>query len=146
MYRPRFNSRRREALWSAECFRSYLAGRGSLPICNLCNLPVAETDAWDCSHDPARAKCMGGKSVGVAHRRCNLLHAARVVAPAIAKAKRVRAKHIGAAGVGLGRYPMRGGRRDSIKKTMSGEVVPRTTGAERHALTMARRAIVPETP
>jgi hypothetical protein len=85
MYWPRFNSKRREALWQSECLRSAKAGRGRLPICNICDLPVAETDAWDGSHHPARPKVFGGRSVGIAHHRCNLEHGARVVTPARAR-------------------------------------------------------------
>ena len=142
-YRPRFNSKRREQLWQREKHAAFLAGRGDLPICNICSLPVLETDAWDESHDPAKAKAFGGRAVGIAHHRCNHHHGAAVVTPAIAKSNRVRRKHIGAAGPGLGKSPMRGGRRDRIKKTMRGEVVLRLTGAERHALMMAAREIRP---
>lgn len=140
-YRPRFNSKQREALWAAECWRAAIAGRGSLPICNLCDQVVRETDAWDESHDPGRAKAFGGRATGVAHHRCNHEHGAKVVTPAVAKAKRVHAKHIGAAGPGLGRTPMRGGRRDGIRRTMRNGVRPRLTGAERHAATIAKLAL-----
>jgi hypothetical protein len=92
-YRYRFNSKRRDALWAAECFRAHVAGAGSLPICNLCGRPVSTTEKWHESHDPARPRCFGGRAVGVAHRVCNLQHGARVVVPAIAKAKRLRSRH-----------------------------------------------------
>ncbi len=144
-YHPRFNSKRREQLWQREKFAACQAGRGDLPICNLCDLPVFETDAWDESHHPGRAKAFGGRVVGIAHHACNHQHGAAVVTPAVAKSNRIRRKHIGAAGPGLGKYPMRGGRRDRIKKTMRGEVILRLTGAERHALMMARREITPTT-
>ena len=137
MYKPRFNSLRREALWFAERLRARNAGRGGLPICNICDLPVAEIDAWDESHHPAHPKVFGGRSVGIAHHRCNLEHGAKMVTPAKAKADRVRRFHIGAAGPGLGRFPMRGGRRDRIRKTMNRGVVERLSSGERHAATLA---------
>jgi len=144
-YRPRFNAKRREVVWQREKFAAYQAGRGAQPICNLCNLPVFESDDWDESHQPGRAKTFGGHATGVAHRLCNHLHGAQVVTPAKAKSDRVRRFYIGASGPGRGRYPMRGGRRDRIKKTMRGEVVPRLTLAERHAAMMAAREIAPQT-
>ena len=144
-YRPMFNSRMREALWLREKNKAYLAGRGKLPICNICDLPVCEQDAWDESHNPAKAKAFGGKATGIAHRLCNRQHGAAVVTPAVAKSNRVRRFHIGASGPGLGRYTMSGGRWSPLTKTFRHGVQLRLTGAERHALTMAKRAIVPDT-
>ncbi len=138
-YRPRFNSKRREALWLAERLAAYRAGRGNLPICNICDLPVLETDAWDESHHPDHPRVFGGRATGVAHRRCNHEHGAQVVTPAKAKANRVRRRHIGAGGPGLGKHPMPGGRRSALTKTFRYGVQPRLTGAEKHALTMAAR-------
>jgi len=80
-------------------------------------------------------------NLGVAHRRCNLEDGAQVVTPAKAKADRVRRKHIGAQKPGMGRFAMRGGRRSSERKTIAGEVVRRTTGAERHAAMIASRTL-----
>jgi hypothetical protein len=137
-YRPLFNSKKREALWQRESLAAHLAGRGTSPICNICGLPVTPGQAWDESHDGA-PKAFGGRSTGIAHRRCNHDHGAQVVAPAAAKAKRVHRKHIGAAGAGLGRYPMAAGRRSDVSKTMHHGLQPRLTGAQKHAAMMAAR-------
>src|ERR1035437_488055 len=102
-YFPLFGSKSRQALWQREQLAAHLAGRGPLPICNLCGLAVKPSDCWEESHSGA-PKAFGGKSTGIAHHRCNHEHGAEVVVPAAAKAKRVYRKHIGAAGVGLGRY------------------------------------------
>lgn len=136
-YRPKFNSKKREALWQREKLAAYKAGLGSLPICNLCNRPVREQDAWDESHAPERPKAFGGKSTGIAHRLCNHEHGAKVVTPAVAKSNRVRAFHIGASGPGLGKSPMRAGRRSPISKSFGKGVVRRTTLSERLAATRA---------
>jgi hypothetical protein len=45
--------------------------------------------------------------------------------PAIARAKRIQAKHHGAR---VARSPMRGGRNDFLKRKMDGTVVLRATG------------------
>ena len=42
---------------------------------------------------------------------------------------------------GMGRFAMRGGRRSGERKTIAGQVVRRTTGAERHAAMLASRAL-----
>jgi hypothetical protein len=146
MTRYRFNSRQREALWCEQSLAAWKAGRGRDPICNLCDLPVTPTDAWDESHDPARARAFGGTRTGVAHRRCNREHGAQVVVPALAKSDRVRARHIGAAGPGLGKRPMPAGRRTRISKTFRHGVVARTTLAQKLAAMRASRAIVPLPP
>jgi len=142
-YRPRFNSKRREQLWQREKFAAHQAGRGVCPLCNLCGLPVFESDDWDISHHPDRAKVFGGRAVGIAHRLCNHLHGAQVVMPEKAKSDRVRRFHIGASGPGRGRHPMPGGRRDRISKTMRGEVVPRLSSGQKHKRMMAAREIAP---
>ena len=141
MVRRLFNSKHREQLWLREKNKAYLAGLGAQPRCNLCSLPVLETDDWDESHDPGKAKAFGGKKTGVAHRPCNQRHNNAVVTPAVAKAKRVYRKHIGAQKPGMGRFAMRGGRRSGERKTIAGQVVRRTTGAERHAAMLASRAL-----
>jgi hypothetical protein len=140
-YRPRFGSARREGVWYGACIAAYLGGNGANPICNLCGLPVFETDDWDESHDPGRAKVFGGKVTGVAHRRCNREHGAKVVTPAKAKSDRVRRRHAGELGPGRGKRLLPGGRRSSISKTFNRGVQPRLTGAEKHALMMAAREI-----
>lgn len=137
-----FGSKQREAVWSVECERAQAVGRGDVPICNLCDLPVLPTDRWDRSHVPERPRSFGGKQVGVAHERCNREHGAQVVVPALARANRLRWRAIGAAGPGLGRYPMPGGVRSKLSKTFNKGVVLRLTLAQRHAATMRRRAIL----
>ncbi len=97
-------------------------GDHKFPICNLCGTPVDGTrDAWDESHFPVAA-AFGGTETGVAHRLCNRRHNNEVVTPQNAKANRVRQNFIGAS---RSRYPMPGGRDDTIKRTMSGRVVRR---------------------
>lgn len=115
-YRRGLSSSKREELYD-RC-----RGDNPLPTCNLCGLPVDGTrQAWDESHFPVAAS-FGGTETGVAHRSCNQKHNHEVVTPQNAKANRVRQHYIGAA---VSRTPMRGGRADSIKRTMSGRVVPR---------------------
>lgn len=93
-------------------------------LCNLCGLPVYPGDAWDESHFPI-PKALGGTETGIAHLRCNRDHGAKIVTPTVAKAKRVRQKHIGARERGKGYRPMPCGRRSAWKKKISGEVVKR---------------------
>lgn len=143
-YKPMFNSADREKLWLRCRTTAYLDGRadGTFCICNLCELPVYQTDAWDESHDPAKPKAFGGKSVAVAHRACNRAHGAKVVTPAVAKSNRVRRRANGAFGPGMGRYPMRAGRRSSIKCKVGGGVVPRLTLAQKEARFRKKRGIL----
>jgi hypothetical protein len=116
-YRRGLSSTAREALYD-RC-----RGENAFPICNIpgCGLPVLPHQDWDESHIGAPA-AFGGTDTGVAHRKCNRDHGAQVVTPMVAKAKRGRQKFIGA---WVSNYPMRGGRNDSIKRTMSGRVVKR---------------------
>ena len=141
-YRPLFGSRRREALWQRETLVAHRAGQGPHPVCNLCGLPVVPGQDWDESHDPGRAKAFGGKLTAIAHRLCNLRHGSQTVTPALAKAARVRRKHLGIAGPGLGDRPMRGGRRSLQKRSVSGRVLPRLTLSQRMAALNAKRAIL----
>jgi hypothetical protein len=130
VYLPRFGTKKREALYQREELAAHFAGRGQYPICNLCDLPVMPGQAWDESHVGA-PKSLGGTSTGIAHRRCNHEHGAAVVTPMVAKAKRNRRKHVGIAGVGLGRHPLPAGVRTKITKTMLRGVQPRLTLSER---------------
>jgi hypothetical protein len=115
-YRRGLSSSKREELYD-RC-----RGNQEFPICNLCGSPVDGTrEAWDESHVGAPA-CFGGTDTGVAHRSCNQKHNHEVVTPMNAKANRVRQNFIGAS---VSSFPMRGGRNDTIKRTMSGRVVPR---------------------
>lgn len=141
-YKAMFGSLKREALWQRERIKAYLSGRGDCPICNLCDEPVTADQPWHESHHRDQPKVFGGKSVGVAHAECNTRHNNEVVTPAVAHCNRVRKRFLGLAGPGLGRYPMAAGRRSKITKTMRGGVQPRRSLAEKHAATMAKRAIV----
>lgn len=95
--------------------------------CHICKGEIQPGQAWDVSHEIPLA--LGGgddeENRRAAHRKCHRGHTATVDLPAIARAKRVRAKHHGAA---VSQFPMRGGRRDALKKRMDGRVVVRATG------------------
>jgi hypothetical protein len=121
----RLSPKAREALWHAQAAMAREAGRGEYPICNLCGGFVLPGRLWDVSHDPSRPRAWGGEDVGVAHRKCNRQHGARVVTPAVAKAKRQWRNNVGINEPGLGPNPLPGGRLDRLKKKMSGEVVRR---------------------
>lgn len=86
-------TKQRQQLYDREQERARLAKRGDYPICNLCDGPVGPGQEWDESHCPSKAKAFGGTQTGIAHRRCNRDHNHRFVTPAVAKAKRLRAKH-----------------------------------------------------
>jgi hypothetical protein len=141
-----FGSKKREALWLREKHNAQLEGRGDHPICNLCGEPVtldqAKRDGWHESHDPAKPKCFGGKSVGVAHVACNLKHGREVVVPMLAKSNRVIAMHTGSKGPGRGRHPMPHGRLMATSRTIGGKVKPRQTLSEKIAAMREKRLIV----
>jgi len=137
-YRPRFGTKRRDDLYAREALAAHKAGRGPHPICPHCDLPVTTDQAWDEAHIGA-PRCFGGKETGVGHMLCNRLDGAKNVTPAAAKARRVRMKHLGITGPGLGPHPLPAGRRSSISKSVSGPVKPRLTHAQKHAAFMARR-------
>lgn len=139
-YRPMFGSKHREDLWLRCKYEAQFAGRGDLPICPHCNLPVQATEGWHECH-VGRAKSNKGKSTRVGHAACNLKDAREVVVPNNAKADRQRAFHEGRKGPGLGRYPMRGGRRSGETKTFQHGVARRRTLAEKLAAMRAKRAI-----
>lgn len=128
--RRRLSSTAREKLYDRCC------GNNKFPICNLCPLPILPGQEWDESHEGA-PHALGGTETGIAHRKCNREHGARVVTPMVAKAKRGRKKHIGA---WVARHPMQGGRASGISKKMNGEVVARKTRAEKLALPAKYRA------
>jgi hypothetical protein len=117
---------------------SPISGRGEFPICPHCDLPVTPDQAWDRAHITV-PRALGGKSVGVGHRRCNQQDNNQVVTPAVAKAEEVRKKFVGITGPGLGPAPMRCGRRSGQRKTMRHGVQPRLTGAQKHRAFFARR-------
>jgi hypothetical protein len=140
-----FNSKRRETVWLRGKHAAFTAGRGSLPICPHCELPVFETDDWDECHFLHKSRAFGASNaldnVTPGHHACNLRHGAEVVTPAKAKADRIRRRHIGAARPGTGRHPLPGGRRSGFKIAIGGGTRPRTTSAQRHAAFVASRAL-----
>jgi hypothetical protein len=83
----------------------------------------------------------GPSNCQVLCRNCHDIKTATRDIPDIARGSRVHNRHIGAAGPGLGRHPMRGGRRDGISRTFSHGVQRRLTQAERHAAFVAARAL-----
>jgi hypothetical protein len=137
-YNPLFGSKLREQVWQLECLAAHRAGRGQYPICVHCDLPVTPGQAWDRSHVTV-PRVFGGKLVGVGHRRCNQRDNNLVVTPTAAKATRVHKQHVGITGPGLGRAPMRCGRRSLQSKTMRHGVQPRLSHAEKHAAFLAKR-------
>lgn len=95
--------------------------------CHLCKGLIYPGQGWDISHETPIE--LGGADDDTnrraAHRKCHHVHTATVDIPAIAKAKRIQAKHH--AGT-AGSRPMRGGRHDTLKRKMDGTVVVRATG------------------
>jgi hypothetical protein len=125
-------ARYRETIWEA----AEVDGNGTV-FCNLCMGRVVGTEAWAISHVGAPA-ALGGTDVGVAHKLCNERDNLAFVIPLVARAKRLRRRHLGITGPGLTDNPLPGGRRDNISKKLSGEVVPRITGkGAKHRQTMA---------
>lgn len=121
---PRRSSRAayRERLWKAEAAKAREAGKGEFPICNLCGRAVLPARQWDESHDPSLPRAWGGTATGVAHRKCNRLHGARVVVPQLAKTNRQWRANVGITGPGVSANPLPGGRNDRIKKKLNGRV------------------------
>ena len=136
--RWQFGSRHRDYLYGEDKVAAHLAGRGEHPICVHCDRPVTPDQDWDEAHTGA-PRCFGGKSKGIGHRRCNQEDNNKVVTPAFAKAERVRKRHLGITGPGLGRHAMRGGRRSRERRTMNNGVQARTTHAQRHAAFLRHR-------
>lgn len=89
------NTKSRDELYEREQRKALASGRGDHPICNLCNLcdlAIFPGQEWDESHFPI-PKAFDGNAVGIAHRRHNREHGAKVVTPMVAKMKRQRSKH-----------------------------------------------------
>jgi hypothetical protein len=136
----RYSARDRANIFAREKNNAALAGRGRLPICVHCDLPVDPLRSlWDVAHVGA-PRCFGGKRVGIGHHGCNSADGRKVTAD-YAKSNRVHARHIGAAGPGLGRAPMAAGRRSGISRTMDGGLKLRRTGAQKHAAMCAALAL-----
>ena len=93
-------------------------------VCHLCSGKVQAGEAWDVSHVIPLE--LGGadddSNWDVAHRKCHRSHTANVDQPAIAKAKRREARHLGAF---RPKQPMPCGRGSPFKKTMDGQVIRR---------------------
>jgi hypothetical protein len=138
----RFGTKHRDYVYWRDSMIAHDAGAGPHPICPHCSKPVHPKQDWDDCHVGAPA-ALGGRRTAVGHRNCNRLDGATVVVPMVAKVKRMRAKHLGEKGPGLGPCPMRAGRRSGIRKTFAGAVVPRLTHGEKHAAMLAKRAITP---
>jgi hypothetical protein len=124
----RLSSTTREELYDAEVAKAKAAGRGDLPICNLCDGPIGKGQRWHVSHDPLIPRWMDGQVTGIAHARCNMLHNNRHDTPLYHKVKRNRQKDIGAYRSSM---PMRGGRDSDEKKKLNGLVVDRRTNEPR---------------
>ena len=112
--------RRLTALQRARIFDSHEG------VCTFCRLKIdGVREPWDVSHDVPLA--LGGADDETnwrpAHQSCHRQHTAEVDAPQIAKAKRVRAKHIGAKPPP--KRPMAGSRASKWKKRLDGTVVRR---------------------
>lgn len=95
-------------------------------ICHLCGTKIVPPDAWDVSHVIPLE--LGGaddeSNWDIAHRRCHRPHTATVDIPAIAKAKRREAKHIGA--IPASRRPIQSaGFRKSEKQRQPKPALPR---------------------
>ncbi len=121
----------REIVWE----RAFAEGNGHV-FCNLCGGEVHIGDEWEVSHVGAPA-ALGGVDTGVAHKFCNREHGLAYVIPMVAKAKRMRRKHIGAAGPGFTDTPLPAGRQSNRIKKLNGKVEPRLPRYGKHARAMA---------
>jgi hypothetical protein len=108
---------KRKHVSTRERMRLFMLHKG---ICHFCELPIDGTrEAWDISHEIPLE--LGGadddSNRKPAHReKCHRPHTAAVDAPAIAKSRRIRAKHIGAKAPS--RRPLPGGKNDKFKRTI----------------------------
>lgn len=109
----------RQKLYDLEVEKAINAGLGEQPICNLCFTRIMIGQLWHQSHNRHLPKALGGFIDGIAHVRCNLLHAQQHDVPLIAKGKRIRAKHTGAYRPA---HIMPGSRASGLKKKMDGTV------------------------
>lgn len=117
MRRRRLSTKRKVKLFERH------AGR-----CHICNQPIEAGQRWDVSHLLALA--LGGEDVdsnrAPAHFKCHRWQTRVTDLPAIAKSKRIYARHIGAYEPRR-RLPF--GRDDRLKRTIGGKIVFRSTGA-----------------
>lgn len=89
--------------------------------------------AWEISHDSSFGNCQ------VICTRCDREKKTPADARRIAETRHKRDFHLGITGPGLGRSPMRGGRRSRERKTFRHGVVPRVTQQEAHRRMIAKR-------
>lgn len=129
----RNSPRYREQLWD----KCATPGSGYV-FCNLCGCRVFPGELWVESHIGV-PKAHDGNTVGIAHKRCNDLDNNTFVTPFIAKTKRLRRRHLGIAGPGLGITPLPAGRESKVSKKLNGEVVPRQPRYAKHHAAMAKR-------
>ena len=125
------SARERAEVWE----RAFAEGNGRV-YCNLCSGEVHTGEEWEISHVGAPA-ALGGTDMGVAHKPCNRRHGLAYVIPMVAKTKRMRRKHIGAAGPGITDTPLPAGRQSSIIKKLNGKVELRLPRYGKHARAMA---------
>lgn len=121
--RHRLTTKQRRALYFTALDAAKAQGQDH-PSCNLCPHPIRPGESWDVSHEGAPA-ALGGTVVGLAHKRCNRIHGAKVVTPMVAKAKRAAVKFLD---IKRPSRPLPGGRDDRVKRTISGMVIDRATG------------------
>jgi 5-methylcytosine-specific restriction endonuclease McrA len=95
-------------------------------VCHLCGLKIQIGEAWDVEHIVALALSDDDSddNLAPAHVACHRPKTSEDVAR-IAKAKRVRAKHIGAKAP---RSTLAGSKASRFKKTLDGRVIDRATG------------------
>lgn len=86
---------KRRSLSSMERLRIFEEWDGR---CHLCEQKIQAGEAWDVSHDRPLALLGADDNTNrkPAHRKCHAVQTAEKDLPAIAKAKRMKAKHIGA--------------------------------------------------
>ena len=92
-------------------------------ICHLCEMKIQVGEAWERSH-PIPLELGGADDESnwrPAHKHCHRAHTSTVDNPAIARAKRRYAKHIGARKKSI----MPGSRGTKYKRMMNGETVLR---------------------
>lgn len=151
--RYRYGSKKRDALWLRERNNAQLSGRGDCPICNICDKPVDANEPWHESHLPWRGAPAHLRSVGIAHKDCNLEHGRKVVVPAVAQSNRLHKReqrlHAFAGSgrqpttfSGSGRHRMPGGINSPQSRSMRGRVVRRLSRAEKQAAFVAKRGIL----
>src|SRR5260370_41886379 len=92
--KPPAPSRRRMSTAQRRAFYAEACGAAEFPTCNLCPFLVLPGQKWVESHVPVM-HTLGGTKTGVAHKRCNDKHWAKVEAPMLAKVGRQYDKHRG---------------------------------------------------